>query len=205
MLTDDPKARKDIPLYRGLLKYFPDALCAVAELSRIGSEQHFPGQPMHWGKSKSADHGDCLLRHQIDAGTVDTDKVRHSTKVAWRALAQLQIELEKAAAKPAENMTATEVRARQAEADKRLYARPFFGHFDFKAQIESAYEAACKAGMIERRERQRRVTPFTLNLSNITHGRAYKLCPLGDPWAWKERHKAVITEPCHDFGVTDAV
>jgi hypothetical protein len=30
----------------------------------------------------------------FEAGTVDTDGVRHSTKVAWRALAALQLELE---------------------------------------------------------------------------------------------------------------
>lgn len=32
MITD-PQARKAIPLARGLFDYFPDALCAVAELS----------------------------------------------------------------------------------------------------------------------------------------------------------------------------
>jgi hypothetical protein len=33
----------------------------------------------------------------MDAGTVDTDGVRHSTKVAWRALANLEKEIEAAA------------------------------------------------------------------------------------------------------------
>lgn len=42
------------------------------------------------------DHADCILRHEIEAGTFDTDGQRHSTKVAWRALAQLQEELEAA-------------------------------------------------------------------------------------------------------------
>lgn len=93
-LPTEATARKAIPLDRGLFKYFPDALCAVADLSRIGNEQHNPGQPLHWAKEKSTDHGDCLLRHQMEVGTFDTDKVRHATKVAWRALAQLQIELD---------------------------------------------------------------------------------------------------------------
>lgn len=35
------------------------------------------------------------MRHLVDAGTLDTDGIRHSTKVAWRALANLQKELEK--------------------------------------------------------------------------------------------------------------
>lgn len=94
MLPTDPKARKDAPLARGVLDYFPDALVAVAELSRIGNEQHNPGQPMHWAKEKSTDHADCIMRHLADRGELDTDGVRHSTKVAWRALAMLQIELE---------------------------------------------------------------------------------------------------------------
>jgi len=98
MLPTDAKARKNAPMYRGLLKYFPKACAAVAELSRIGNEQHNPGQEMHWARGKSTDHGDCIVRHQTEAGTIDTDGVRHSTKVAWRALAQLEVEIEAAEA-----------------------------------------------------------------------------------------------------------
>lgn len=90
----DAKARKAQPVATGCLDYFPDALLAVAELSRIGNEQHNPGQPLHWDKSKSTDEADALLRHLIDRGTLDTDGVRHSAKVAWRALALLQREIE---------------------------------------------------------------------------------------------------------------
>lgn len=94
MLPTDAKARKNAPMARGVLDYFPDALAAVAELSRIGNDQHNPGQPMHWARDKSTDHADCIMRHLADRGKLDTDGVRHSTKVAWRALAMLQIELE---------------------------------------------------------------------------------------------------------------
>jgi len=90
----DAGRRKAIPLCTGLLDYFPDALLAVAELSRIGNDQHNPGQPLHWAKAKSTDEPDALLRHLIDRGAVDTDGVRHSAKVAWRALALLQREIE---------------------------------------------------------------------------------------------------------------
>lgn len=93
-LPTDTKARKAVPIARGVLDYFPDAIAAVAELSRIGNEQHNPGQPMHWAREKSTDHADCVVRHLIDRGKIDTDKVRHSTKVAWRALALLQLEIE---------------------------------------------------------------------------------------------------------------
>lgn len=95
-LPTDAAKRKAAPIVTGLLDYFPNACAAVAELSRIGNEQHNPGQPMHWSRGKSNDHADCIGRHLADRGTVDTDKVRHSTKLAWRALANLQIELEEA-------------------------------------------------------------------------------------------------------------
>lgn len=91
--------RKAKPLARGCLDYFPNALLAVAELSRIGNEQHNPGTELHWDRSKSSDEADALLRHLIDRGKLDTDGVRHSAKVAWRALALLQKELEDAACK----------------------------------------------------------------------------------------------------------
>lgn len=95
-LPTDAQERKSAPIYSGVLKYFPDAIAAVAKLSKIGNDQHNPGQPLHWAREKSADHHDCLIRHAMDAGTIDTDGVRHSAKVAWRALAALQLELEAA-------------------------------------------------------------------------------------------------------------
>lgn len=88
--------RKRIPLATGFIDYFPDAMVAVAELSRIGNDQHNPGKPLFWDRSKSGDESDALMRHFIDRGTLDTDGVRHSAKVAWRAMALLQKELEAA-------------------------------------------------------------------------------------------------------------
>lgn len=95
---DTVEARKALPLASGVLDYFPDALLAVAEVSRVGNEQHHPGAPLHWDKSKSTDEADALLRHLLDRGTLDTDGLRHSGKVAWRALALLQRELDAEAA-----------------------------------------------------------------------------------------------------------
>ena len=93
-LPTDAKARKAVPIATGVLDYFPDAIAAVAEVSRIGNEQHSPGQPLHWDRSKSKDEADALMRHFIERGTVDTDGARHSAKVAWRSLALLQKEIE---------------------------------------------------------------------------------------------------------------
>lgn len=91
----DPAARKATPLWTGLVKYFPDALVAVAQLSHKAGAQHHPGQPVHWEREKSTDHHDTLMRHLWDSGTSDTDGIAHSAKVAWRALAILQLEIEK--------------------------------------------------------------------------------------------------------------
>ncbi len=96
-LPSDSKLRKNLPIARGVLDYFPDAIAAVAEVSRIGNEQHNSGEPLHWAREKSADHADCIVRHLIERGAVDTDGTRHSAKLAWRALALLQIEIEEAA------------------------------------------------------------------------------------------------------------
>lgn len=94
MLPENPKERKSIPICTGVLDYFPLALAEVAKTSKAGNDQHNPGQPLHWAKGKSIDHADCIIRHLIDRGTVDTDGIRHSAKVAWRALALLQTEIE---------------------------------------------------------------------------------------------------------------
>lgn len=86
--------RKRAPVATGVVDYFPDALKAVAECSLVGNEQHNPGSELHWDRSKSGDEADALVRHLIDRGKLDTDGVRHSAKVAWRALALLQKEIE---------------------------------------------------------------------------------------------------------------
>lgn len=99
-LTTDPNARKEIPLARGLLDYFPNALAEVARLSLAANEKHNPGQELHWSFEKSADHADTILRHLVDRGTLDDDQFLHDVKVAWRGLALLEAELIKRGAKP---------------------------------------------------------------------------------------------------------
>src|SRR6185503_3638261 len=94
-LETDSDKRKAIPLYRGLLRYFPDALAEVARLSQAGNDKHNPGEPLHWARAKSTDELDSLMRHLAEAGTLDTDGLYHDVKIAWRALANLQKLLER--------------------------------------------------------------------------------------------------------------
>lgn len=84
-LPRESSIRKQIPMYSGLLKYFPGALAVVAFRSWFGNQQHHPDKPLHWDRAKSQDHLDCIIRHAVD-GEWDA--------LAWRALANLQIQLE---------------------------------------------------------------------------------------------------------------
>ena len=93
--TTTAQRRKQTPIYSGVLRYFPRAIAAVAQCSWTGNDQHNPGSPMHWDRSKSGDELDALTRHLMQAGETDKDGIRHSTKVAWRALANLEKELER--------------------------------------------------------------------------------------------------------------
>ena len=92
----DAARRKSLPLTTGVLDYFPDALLEVAKCSKAGNDQHNPGKPLHWDRSKSGDEADALGRHLLERGKLDSDGIRHTAKVAWRALAMLQKELEAA-------------------------------------------------------------------------------------------------------------
>jgi hypothetical protein len=93
-LPTEPLERKKFPVASGVLDYFPDAIASISHLSYRGNEQHNPGQPLHWARGKSSDEADTMMRHFLQRGTLDTDGVRHSTKMVWRALAILQKEIE---------------------------------------------------------------------------------------------------------------
>lgn len=95
-ITTDSKARKEIPFTTGLIDYFPRACAAIAHLSFVGNQKHNPGQPLHWSRDKSNDHADCIGRHLVDRGKIDAEGNRHSVQLAWRALANAELELEAA-------------------------------------------------------------------------------------------------------------
>lgn len=89
-----PGNRKEYPIFTGLLMYFPDACAAVARCSYIANEQHNPGEPVHWDKSKSVGEGNELLRHLMQGGSLDSDGIAHDVKAAWRALELVQRRIE---------------------------------------------------------------------------------------------------------------
>lgn len=87
-----PGNRKDYPVFTGLLMYFPHACAEVAKCSLRMNEQHNPGEPMHWDKSKSIGTGDETVRHLMDSahGTPPQGDVDHAANHAWRALEYLE-------------------------------------------------------------------------------------------------------------------
>lgn len=92
-MTEEAQKRKAQPVYSGVLKYFPRAIRYVAEVSRVGNEQHHPGSPLHWDMSKSRDEEDAMVRHLMDhaqGNIYDTDGLLHLGKTAWRALGALE-------------------------------------------------------------------------------------------------------------------
>ncbi len=110
-LPSDSHERKAAPVYSGVLKYFPDAICEVSRLSLAGNRKHNgDAAALHWAKEKSTDEDDALVRHMLNVakGEVFDDesypnqRIRHRAAVAWRALAGLQreIEAERAAINP---------------------------------------------------------------------------------------------------------
>lgn len=89
VIPQDDKERKDAPMYRGLLGYFPAALFRVAAHSLTSDRKHNPGAAdgPTWSRDKSTDHADCIVRHLTEA---HTDPDYHLVALAWRALALLQ-------------------------------------------------------------------------------------------------------------------
>jgi hypothetical protein len=97
-LPTDSNDRKNYPLFRGCLRYFPAALAGIANISKLGNDKHNPGQDLHHARGKSMDHGDCIIRHLVDvedllAALERGDKVTQEqilnevNQMAWRALA----------------------------------------------------------------------------------------------------------------------
>jgi hypothetical protein len=93
VLPTDSEERKQLPIFSGVLNYFPLAIAAVARLSKRGNDKHNPGEPLHWERGKSQDHADCMARHLVDIETFncELDEYEDAQCMAWRALAKLQL------------------------------------------------------------------------------------------------------------------
>lgn len=90
----DSAGRKHVPMFSGLMAYFPDACAAVAEHSFKGNEKHNPGERLHHARGKSMDHTDCIMRHVSNYEGMDGNSLE-VVALAWRAFALAQEVLER--------------------------------------------------------------------------------------------------------------
>lgn len=129
-IPQDDQTRKDAPMFRGLLGYFPAALFEVAAHSLDSNRKHTleDTDGPHWARGKSVDHEDTIVRHLIDAGPRRTSgawklwqklvalaapkgssakdaRRYHLRCIAWRALALLQEDCEADGALPGVSST----------------------------------------------------------------------------------------------------
>jgi hypothetical protein len=125
LFPEGADARNKIPL-AALFDYFPLAMIEIAKVIQAGNDQHNPGEPVHWAREKSTDHGNKVFRHWLERGTLDSDGTRHTAKAAWRVLAELETECEMAQGYDAvaEAKAAAAVKA-EAEAAKRRCPHSF--------------------------------------------------------------------------------
>jgi len=103
-LPTDDKSRKELPIFKWLTEYFPDAIIACVKVSVAGNIQHNPEldpADIKWARGKSTNQMDTAFRHMWDhklGVTRDADGQYHLAKAAWRILAELQLQIEKDAA-----------------------------------------------------------------------------------------------------------
>lgn len=97
-LPTDRDARNAIPIWDGVINYFPDVWAEIAKVSVLGNVQHNLGTKLHFNRDVSTDHLNKVFRHALDheGGNVfdDGGKTRHLAKAAWRILAALQVSIE---------------------------------------------------------------------------------------------------------------
>ncbi len=91
MLPTDAQERKNIPVYSGFICYFPNAIVEVSKVSFRGNEQHNPGSPLHWDRSKSGDELDALTRHLIGSAFPNTldEQIEEAAELAVELILRL--------------------------------------------------------------------------------------------------------------------
>lgn len=94
-IIPDDDSRENYPLFDVLVGYFPAAMCELSRWSKVGNEQHNPGEELHWAREKSTDHRNKILRHLMDYDQKDSNGFYEAIPLLWRAAALAQELLEK--------------------------------------------------------------------------------------------------------------
>src|ERR1044071_8702488 len=93
--ADKQKAAK-VPVWQGVLEYFPKALHAVGAISKMGAQKHNEGKmPTKWRQYPVDVYADALARHILEENKGDVydseSKMLHAGHEAWNALARLEL------------------------------------------------------------------------------------------------------------------
>lgn len=93
-----------IKFLRYFFRKFPLAIEAVAEVSRAGDAKHNGTVQSYLSiENGHQEFSEAMVRHilgEVTEGQYDAEDVRHSARIAWAALARLEIELENFYGKP---------------------------------------------------------------------------------------------------------
>jgi hypothetical protein len=117
LFPSDDKARKALPIFKLITRYFPKALREVTKVSVANNVRYNPGSDpfdISWARGKSGDQLGSALRHMLEyevdgkvfdelppelAAVVHFDRLYILAQLAWRALAACELEIEKQEAK----------------------------------------------------------------------------------------------------------
>lgn len=89
------------PIFQGLFQYFPNALRAIADVSKYGKEKYnLAYDDVNWARVDGgfARYADALSRHILDNFSSSHDPesgLLHLAHAAWNALAVLELMLRK--------------------------------------------------------------------------------------------------------------
>lgn len=119
LFPDDDKARKSLPIWKYLTRYFPKAHREVTKVCVVNNVRYNPDRApadINWNRGKSPDQLGSAARHMLESAVdgkvfetvpADVAKITGITKVyvlaeaMWRIGAELELEIEKQEAKEA--------------------------------------------------------------------------------------------------------
>ena len=89
ILPEDPKERKELPMWRACLMFFPKTFVAITKLSMKGQKQHkYKEGNIEWDRSKSSDDWDSLIRHMFNLQEAiknkDVGQIQQTSSVSIR-------------------------------------------------------------------------------------------------------------------------
>lgn len=128
VLPTNDKERKNLPIFTMISKYFPKALREVTRVCVANNVRYNPDRKpadINWARGKSTDQMGSLFRHMLEYAAADLvfeelppevqaacgpgfERVYVMAEAAWRALAELELCIEREEAKvPFEQLVAS--------------------------------------------------------------------------------------------------